>query len=42
MYIVLNTLSEYIYFYISKNVTSYIFLLVFISVETIQCIPVTS
>ena len=28
MYNILNTLSEYIYFYISKNITSYNFLLV--------------
>ena len=29
MYSVLYTLSEYTYFYISKNITSYTFLLVF-------------
>ena len=29
MYSALNTLSEYIYLYISKNITSYTFLLVF-------------
>ena len=29
MYSVLNTLSEYTYFYISKNITSHTFLLVF-------------
>ena len=29
MYGVLNTLSEYTHFYISKNITSYTFLLVF-------------
>ena len=38
MYIVLNTLSEYIYFYTSKNITSYTFLLVFKIVESLQCI----
>ena len=38
MYNVLNTLSEYIYFYISKNITSYTFLLVFKIVESLQCI----
>ena len=27
MYSVLNTLSEYTYFYLSKNITSYIFCL---------------
>ena len=39
MYGVLNTLSEYRYFYISKNVTSYTFLLVLKIVESLQCIP---
>ena len=34
----MNTLSDYIYFYISKNITSYTFLLVFIIVESLQCI----
>ena len=35
---VLNTLSEYTYFYISKNITSYTFLLVSKIVESLQCI----
>ena len=35
---VLNTLSEYKYCYISKNVTSYIFLLVFKIIKNLQCI----
>ena len=35
MYSVLNTLSEYAYFYISKNITSYTFLLVSKIVERI-------
>ena len=38
MYNVLNTLSKYTYFYLSKNFTSYIFLLVFQIVESLQCI----
>ena len=38
MYSVLNTLSEYTYFYISKNIISYTFLLVFKIVESLQCI----
>ena len=38
MYSVLNTLSEYTYFCISKNITSYTFLLVFKIVESLQCI----
>ena len=38
MYSVLNTLSEYTYFYISKNITSYTFLLVFKILESLQCI----
>ena len=40
MYSVLNTFSEYAYFYISKekNITSYIFFLVFKIVESLQCI----
>ena len=37
MYSALNTFSEYTYFYISKNITSYTFLLVF-KVERFQCI----
>ena len=38
MYSVLNTRSEYTYFYISKNITSYTFLLVLKIVESRQCI----
>ena len=38
MYDVLNTLSEYTYFYVSKNITSNTFLLVFKIVESLQCI----
>ena len=38
MYSVLNTLSEYTCFYISKNFTSYTFLLVSKIVENLQCI----
>ena len=38
MYIVFNTLAKYIYFYISKNITSYSFLLVFKIVKSLQCI----
>ena len=38
MYNVMNTLSEYTYFYISKNITSCTFLLVFKIVENLQCI----
>ena len=38
MYSVLTTLSEYTYFYISKNITSYTSLLVFKIVEFLQCI----
>ena len=38
MYSVLNQLSEYIYFYISKSITSYTFLLAFKIVESLQCI----
>ena len=34
----LNTLSEYTYFYISENITSYTFLLVFKIAESLQCI----
>ena len=36
MYSVLNTLSEYTNFYISKNIISYNFLLVFKIVENLQ------
>ena len=35
---VLNTLSEYTYFHISKNITSYTFLLVLKIVESLHCI----
>ena len=42
MYSVWNTLSEYTYFYISKNITSYTFLLVFKIVESLQCILTVS
>ena len=38
MYRVLNTLSEYANFYISKNITSFTSLLVFEIVESLQCI----
>ena len=38
MYSVLNKLSKYTYFYISKKITSYIFLLAFKIVESLQCI----
>ena len=38
MYSVLNTLSEYTFFYISKNITSYTFLLIFKIVESLPCI----
>ena len=38
MHVVLNKLSEYKYFYISKNITLYTFLLVFKMVESLQCI----
>ena len=38
MYSVLNALSEYTYFYISKNITLYTFLLDFKIVESLQCI----
>ena len=38
MYSVLNTLSEYTYFYISKDITLYTFLLVFKIIESLQCI----
>ena len=36
MYGVLNTLSEYTYFYISKNITWYTFLIVFKIAENLQ------
>ena len=36
MYSILNTLSEYKHLYISKNITSYTFLLVFIIVGSLQ------
>ena len=35
---VLNKLLEFIYFYISKDITSYIFLLFFKIAEILQCI----
>ena len=38
MYTVLSTLSEYIYFYTSKHITSYTYLLIFKIVESLQCI----
>ena len=38
MYIVLNTLLEYTNFYISKNIASYTFLLVFKIVKILQYI----
>ena len=38
MYNALNTPSEYTYFYISKDITSYTFLLVFKIVESLQCL----
>ena len=38
MYSVLNTLSEYTYVYILKNITSYIFLFAFKINERIQCV----
>ena len=38
MYSVLNTLLEYTYCYMSKNITSYTFWLVFKIVESLQCI----
>ena len=37
MYSLLNTISEYTCFYISKNITSYFFLLVLKIVESLQC-----
>ena len=41
MYRVLNTPPEYTYFYVSKNITSYTFV-VFKIVESLQCIPNSS
>ena len=38
MYSAMSTLSEYTHFYISKNITSYTFLLVFKIVESLQYI----
>ena len=38
MYRELNKFSEYIYFYISENISSYVFLLVFEIVKILQCI----
>ena len=38
MYSALNAFSEYTYFYISKNITSYTFLLAFKIAESPQCI----
>ena len=38
MYSVLNTSSEYIYFYVSKNITSFTFLLIFKIAKSFQCI----
>ena len=37
MYSVLNTLSEYTYFYITKDITSYTFSLVFKIVKSYHC-----
>ena len=37
MHRVLNTLSECTYFYISKNINSYTFLLVFKIIESLHC-----
>ena len=37
MYVVLNTLSKYTYFYMSKSVTLYTFLPIFKIVESLQC-----
>ena len=42
MHSVLNTLSEDAYFYISKNIISYAFLLVFKIVESLQLTTNTS
>ena len=38
IYSILNILSEYKWFYLSKNITSYTFLLVLKIVERLQCI----
>ena len=38
MYSVLNTLSEYTYFYISKNITSCTLLLLFKIVKSFECV----
>ena len=38
MYSALNTLSENAYFYISKDITLYTFLIVFKIVKSLQCI----
>ena len=38
MYRVVYKVSEYTYFYISKNITSYAFLLPVNIVESLQCI----
>ena len=38
MYSVLDKLSEYVYFYTTKNIISYSFLLVFKIVESLRCI----
>ena len=38
IYSVLNKLSKYVYFYISKNITSYTFLPIFKIVESFQYI----
>ena len=38
VYSVLSTLSEYTYFYLSKTITSYTFLLLFKIVKRLQCI----
>ena len=38
MYCVLNTISEYTYFFISKSITSYTFLFAFKIFKSLQCI----
>ena len=38
VYNVLNKLSQHVYLYISTSITSYVFLLVFKIMESIQCI----
>ena len=38
LYSILNTLSEYTYFYILRNITLYTFLLAFKIVKSLQCI----